>query len=95
MIKIALIITLGLMLYIDSASSEICNGDCCCNGSTLLDADGYTAIGECNVKGRNGRKFCYVNYNSPCPDKRRSQRANGGFWSNFACEGQDVFLEIF
>merc|ERR1712062_73327 len=94
MIKIALILTLGLMMYIDSTSSQvyqICNGDCCCNGSTLLDADGFTAVGECLNKGKNNKKFCYVNHDSPCPDKKRSLRANGAFYSNNACENQKLF----
>merc|ERR1712059_220656 len=57
--------------------------ECRCNGLVIEGRDGRLQ-GECTTRYR-GKFFCYVDSRSGCPDKKRSQSLDDGFYSAEAC----------
>ena len=63
--------------------------DCVCTTIKLQDERTGQAAGDCLTRDSvNNEFFCYVNFNSGCPDKVRSARANGLFASFEGCKNR-------
>ena len=63
--------------------------DCVCTTIKLQDERTGKAAGDCLTRDVvKNEFFCYVNFNSGCPDKVRSARANGLFASFEACKNR-------
>ena len=64
--------------------------DCMCTSIKLQDENTGLAAGDCLTRDSDTNElFCYVNFNSGCPDKFRSARAIGLFVSFKACENRN------
>merc|ERR1711874_102336 len=85
------ILILGLFSVLALSVTGHDHGDhgdpnCRCTTLTILDERTGFHVGNCLIRGNDGNFYCYISSTSDCPDKRRSQRANGLFYSTGACD---------
>merc|ERR1712212_801324 len=83
---------LASLLFVGAAFGCDCSGTITEDGNTGANLGG--AHGECLTKW-GGRYWCYVNPNSPCPDKQLwSEGALKLYYSYEACNRDRVVVEI-
>merc|ERR1712189_146605 len=89
--SVARMMSLRVILFVSLFYGLLCQNDsdsdsnCECSDLKLRDSRTNKMIGECLTAYR-GRYWCYVNENSECPDKRKSNREEGLYVSFVACK---------